>query len=129
MSQVKMYALKKLLDTRRNAMSDVVQACLVKTLALPPEKRFLRFFALEKEDFVFPQDRSENYTILEISMFAGRSTETKKSLIRELFARFEVELGIAPQDLEITIFETPKENWGIRGKPGDELALSYKVES
>ncbi|MFZ5900336.1 hypothetical protein ACUM6F_03305 [Desulforudis sp. DRI-14] len=37
-------------------------------------------------------------------------------------------VGIAPQDLEITIFETPQGNWGIRGKPGDELALNYKVQ-
>lgn len=35
---------------------------------------------------------------------------------------------ISVNDVEITIFETPKENWGIRGLPGDELALNYKVE-
>jgi phenylpyruvate tautomerase PptA (4-oxalocrotonate tautomerase family) len=35
---------------------------------------------------------------------------------------------MVPQDVEITIHESPKENWGIRGKPGDELSLSYKVE-
>ncbi len=57
-----------------------------------------------------------------------RSVETKKSLIRGLFARLESGCGIAPQDVEITIFETPKHNWGIRGAPGDELALDYKVE-
>ena len=31
------------------------------------------------------------------------------------------------QDVEITIFETPKNNWGIRESCEDELALSYKV--
>lgn len=36
-------------------------------------------------------------------------------------------LDISPQDVEVTIFETPKHNWGIRGLPGDELALNYKV--
>ncbi|MEM6432015.1 MAG: tautomerase family protein, partial [Deinococcota bacterium] len=25
-------------------------------------------------------------------------------------------------------FETPKENWGIRGQLGDELSLNYKVD-
>jgi rRNA-processing protein FCF1 len=34
--------------------------------------------------------------------------------------RAQKECGIAPQDLEITIFETPKHNWGFRGLPGDE---------
>jgi phenylpyruvate tautomerase PptA (4-oxalocrotonate tautomerase family) len=61
-------------------------------------------------------------------MFAGRSAQVKKQLIRSLFAKFESELGISPQDLEISIHESPKENWGIRGQPGDELKLPYKVE-
>ncbi|MBC7450817.1 MAG: tautomerase family protein, partial [Cytophagales bacterium] len=56
------------------------------------------------------------------------SIEAKKKLYRLLFQRFEQELGIIPMDLEITIFETPKVNWGIRGKSGDELDLNYKVE-
>ena len=31
-------------------------------------------------------------------------------------------------DIEITIFETPKANWGIRGLPGNELRLNYTVD-
>ncbi|MFW2759274.1 tautomerase family protein, partial [Acinetobacter baumannii] len=27
----------------------------------------------------------------------------------------------------ITIFETPKDNWGIRGKNADELLFIYQV--
>jgi 4-oxalocrotonate tautomerase family enzyme len=61
-------------------------------------------------------------------LFEGRTKETKKELIRTIFRRFEGELKIAPQDVEITLHESPKENWGIRGKPGDELALNYKIE-
>ncbi|OAD23186.1 transglutaminase-like protein [Candidatus Thiomargarita nelsonii] len=37
-------------------------------------------------------------------------------------------MGIEPQDIEITLFETPMSNWGIQGMPGDELALNYKVK-
>jgi len=49
-------------------------------------------------------------------------------LIRLMFERFENRLGIGPVDLEMTIFETPKHNWGFRGLPGDEHALDYKVD-
>ncbi len=75
-----------------------------------------------------PAGRSERYTIIELSMFEGRSVAAKKKLIRLLFERFEAELDVAAQDLEITIFETPKHNWGFRGRPGDEHDLDYKVE-
>jgi phenylpyruvate tautomerase PptA (4-oxalocrotonate tautomerase family) len=61
-------------------------------------------------------------------MFEGRSVEAKKRLIGLLFERMHAQLGIAPQDVEITIFETPRHNWGIRGQAGDELGLEYRVE-
>ena len=62
-------------------------------------------------------------------MFQGRTVATKKALYRDLYARFEHELGIAPQDLEIIVLETPRHDWGIRGLPGDELTdLTYRVD-
>ncbi|HOO91846.1 MAG TPA: tautomerase family protein [Opitutales bacterium] len=129
MSQVKVFGRREHLQGKQQAISDVIQRALVESLGLPADKRFHRFIALDDADFFYPSDRSVAYTILEISMFVGRSKDTKKQLIRALFAGFEKELGIAPNDLEITIFETPRENWGIRGLPGDELVVSYRVET
>ena len=60
-------------------------------------------------------------------MFEGRTIETKKKLVKLLFERLHHELNFAPQDIEITLFETPKHHWGIRGLPGDEITLDYKV--
>ena len=60
-------------------------------------------------------------------MIEGRSIEARKQLIRLLFERVQ-QLGISGQDLEMTIFETPKHNWGFRGLPGDEHQLNYKIE-
>ena len=126
MAQVKIFALRKALESREE-ISNAIHASVMEALAYPLEKRFHRFFPLELEDFVFSSDRTDRYTILEISMFEGRSVEAKKNLIRLLFANLK-SLGIAPNDLEITILETPKYNWGIRGVPGDELVLNYKVD-
>lgn len=128
MAQIKIYGLKNHITACRTQLSDTIHACVVEALQYPPDKRFHRFFLLEPEDFVYPADRSEQYTIIEISMFEGRSDEAKKQLIRVLFARLQSEVGIAPQDVEITIFETPRQNWGIRGQPGDELGLNYRVD-
>ena len=127
MAQVKIFALRSSLNAMRSALSDAIHRSVVDALSYPADKKFHRFISLEPEDFIFPLDRSANYTIIEISMFAGRTTDTKKALIRLLFANIEASCGIKPQDLEITITETPKENWGIRGLPGDELDLNYKV--
>lgn len=128
MSQIKIYGQKSHIEQHRQVLSDTIHACVVEALAYPPDKRFHRFIPLEPENFIYPADRSERYTIIEISMFEGRSAEAKKGLIRLLFARLAAEADIAPNDVEITIFETPRHNWGIRGLPGDELGLNYRVE-
>ena len=128
MAQIKIYGLGTHLSPIRQRLSDAIHACIVEALRYPPDKRAHRFFPLEREDFYSPAGRTERYTILEISMFEGRTVETKKRLLRLLYERLGRACAIGPQDLEITIFETPKHNWGIRGLPGDELALDYRVE-
>ena len=52
------------------------------------------FSRLSPVSFFTRLGRTERYTILEISMFEGRSVEAKKMLIRLLFERFEATLGI-----------------------------------
>lgn len=128
MAQIKIYGHAAQLGVNRRAISDAIHACAMAELGLPADKRFHRFIPLETADFIHPADRSERYTIIEVSLFEGRQVETKKQFIRALFARF-AELGLASaQDLEITLTETPRHNWGIRGLPADELTLNYKVE-
>ena len=128
MSQIKIYGLASTLQTHKAKLSDAIHQALVTALQYPVEKKFQRFFALERADFIFPDDRSNDYLIIEVFMFEGRSTFTKKLLIQTLFQNIQNQCSISTQDVEITIIETPKENWGIRGQCGDELALNYKVD-
>lgn len=128
MPQIKIYGVKEQLNPVKSQLSDVIHTCIVDALSFPADKRAHRFFPLEADDFYYPVGRTPRYTIIEISMFEGRTVETKKHLIRLLFERTEAALGLSPADLEITIIETPKHNWGFRGQPGDEIGLNYKVE-
>ena len=127
MAQIKIYGLAKSLKPIKADLSVVIHTCLQDALGLPENKRFHRFIPLEPDDFYYPRDRTEQYLILEISMFEGRSVEAKKRLLRLLMQRIHVQFKIPLNDIEITIFETPKCNWGIRGMPADELNLSYSI--
>lgn len=128
MAQVKIYGTESSLVKKRESLSKAVHASLMEVFGLPENKLFHRFIMLDEENFKYPADRSSSYTIIELSIFEGRSIETKKQLINLLFKKIKEQAGIKEQDLEITIFETPMSNWGIRGIPGDELALNYKVK-
>lgn len=128
MAQVVVFGLRASVEAHRAALSDAIHDAIMAALDYPPEKRFQRFIGLEPSDFIYPEDRGPNYTIIEISMFEGRSGAAKRMLISELFARIESAAGIPPHSVEITITETPKMNWGIRGRNAADLALDYKVE-
>jgi len=97
MAQIKVYGLGDHLDPIKGRLSDIIHACVVEALQVPPDKRFHRFFPLDASDFFYPPDRTTRYTIIEVSMFEGRSVDAKKRLIRLLFARLKDELDISPQ--------------------------------
>jgi len=128
MAQIKIYGRSTFVSELKKSISDAMHECTVNILGLPQEKRFHRFFELKDEDFVHPDDRSGKYLILEISIISGRSKETKKNYIRGLIMVLNEKCSIPVNDIEITLLENPKENWGIRGMPADELKLNYKVE-
>jgi 4-oxalocrotonate tautomerase family enzyme len=128
MAQVVVYGRRQSLDQRRKVLSEAIHAAIMSALDYPPEKRFQRFIPLDEPDFIYPADRGTDYTIIEISMFEGRTDAAKRALIAELFTRVEAQAGISPHSLEITITETPKVNWGIRGQNATDLTLNYRVE-
>ena len=129
MAQIKIYGTRAHLDRVRDRLSDIIHDAAMAELGLPEDKRFHRFIALEPADFRHPADRGAGYTVIEISMFEGRSAETKKALLHRLMADIAAGLDLPPKAIEITIFETPRANWGIRGQTGDALTLGYKVET
>jgi phenylpyruvate tautomerase PptA (4-oxalocrotonate tautomerase family) len=99
----------------------------MEALQFPADKRAHRFFPMEKEDMLYPEGRSDAYTIIEISMIEGRSIETRKKLIRLLFDNIQNKVGIRHQDIEICIQESSACNWGFRGMHGDEVKLNYNI--
>jgi phenylpyruvate tautomerase PptA (4-oxalocrotonate tautomerase family) len=128
MGQIKIYGLEENLNNIKGKLSDIIHSCVVEAFEYPEDKKFHRFFPMQKENFYYPSGRSEKYIIIEISIFEGRAKETKKKLIRLLFKKIEDRLNIQANDIEVTIFENPLCNWGIRGVPGDELMINYKVK-
>lgn len=124
---IRVYGIKEQLNPIKQALSDVINECMVEALAFPENKRAQRFFPMSKEDYFYPEGRSDAYTVIEISMMAGRSVEAKKKLIHLLFEKIEAAIGVSPIDVEITLYESPASDWGFRGLTGDEAKINYKV--
>lgn len=125
---IRIYGIQEHLNPIKAKLSDVINQCMVEALGFPADKRAHRFFPMAAEDFYYPAGRSAAYTVIEISMMQGRSIAARKALIHWLFRDIEAQLQIKPVDVEITIFESPAENWGFRGMTGDEANLNYSIK-
>jgi phenylpyruvate tautomerase PptA (4-oxalocrotonate tautomerase family) len=129
MPQAKVYGIREHLVPIRAQLSEAINESIASAFKFPRERRLQRFFPMDREDFIYPpHERSERYTIVEISTFEGRSPETLKDLVRQIYTRVTAATGIEPRDLDVIITQQPKHAWGLMGEPGDEIKLTYKVE-
>ena len=83
-------------------------------LKVPEGDRQIRYVEHKPEHFAVPPEKSENYTLVEIVLFPGRTLEAKRQLYQSIVRRFGA-IGIAPTDVFIVLHEPPLDNWGLRG--------------
>jgi phenylpyruvate tautomerase PptA (4-oxalocrotonate tautomerase family) len=113
----------------KNAILDSVHQALVKSLGIPDNDRFQRLYELPFNNFEYPPDRTVNVTIIEITMFKGRSLKAKRTLYHTIVSNLESNPGIEGHDVMIILNEPTLENWGVRGgKPASEVDFDFKID-
>jgi phenylpyruvate tautomerase PptA (4-oxalocrotonate tautomerase family) len=113
---------------QQQQLIDAAHAAMVEALKVPEHDKLIRFVEHRPEHFITPSGTSDNYTLVEISLFPGRSLDAKRKLYQAIIKRFG-ELGIAPNDIRVVLYESPMDNWGIRGGvPASEVDLGFKVD-
>jgi hypothetical protein len=114
--------------TEPAAVIDAVQSVLREALKIPESDRTLRLIEHLPSHFAVPPGRGDRFTLVEITMFSGRSMDAKRTLYQAI-VRNLVPLGVPALDIKITLIETPPENWGLRGgMPASEIDLGFKID-
>ena len=104
---------------------DLVMDSVVESLHLLADDRNIR--VIEHEPHLF-QMKAPYCILIEISMFVGRTKETKKTLYQSIANNLETCGLFKKEQVLVIIYELPLENWGIRGGiPADEIDLGFKV--
>ena len=112
----------------QKAILDGVHNALVECIHIPDHDRRQRLYELDQAHFEH-SGRSRQYTIIEITMFKGRSFDAKKALYKDIVDKLESNPGIPGNDIIIVIHEPPLEDWGIRGgKPASEVDLGFDIK-
>jgi phenylpyruvate tautomerase PptA (4-oxalocrotonate tautomerase family) len=110
------------------AVIGAVQSALREALKIPEWDRTLRLIEQPASHFAVPPGRGEKFTLVEVTMFSGRSMDAKRSLYRAIVRNLAA-LGVPSLDIKIALIETPPENWGLRGgMPASEIDLGFKID-
>ena len=102
-------------EYKKNVL-DVVHEGLIEAFGIEDRDRFQRIVEIPGEDFEIPEGKTEDFLIIELTIFPGRTKEQKKAAISKITADLNNKLNIAPTDVFILINEPPLENWGMAGQ-------------
>ena len=100
----------------KKSIFECIHSALMTSFGIEDWDRFQRIIEIEPDDFETPQGKTDNFMIIELTIFPGRTTEQKKNAIEMITSNLTNTLGIAPTDVFIIINEPPLENWGLGGK-------------
>jgi hypothetical protein len=102
-------------EARLDKVSSAVQNALIGALGIPPEDFFQIVHVLPKSQYrhtpsFLGLDYSDDLIVLEITFISGRPKEKRLGLLKTLNDEVVAAAGISPDDLLITLYETPGEN-------------------
>ena len=112
------------LGSRKERLSSEFHQLMVKTAHTIEHARLI-VFDEKPEAFFQPYNTNGNYAVVEISLFPGRSLETKRSLYHAIADLMEA-YGVKPDNTRIVLYEVPRENWGLRGgQAASDIELGF----
>lgn len=59
--------------------------------------------------------------IVRIETWEGKTEEQKERLIEEVSRCVSDTLDVAVEHVEVVIYDVPKSNWGIKGRPASKV--------
>ena len=115
MPLVKIEIIKgKSLEYKKSVL-DAVHVALENAIQIENWDRFQRLYEIEDDLFERSESKTDKFTMIEITMFPGRTKEQKSKLYKEIVKELNERLGIEPTDIFIVINEPANENWGLAG--------------
>ena len=100
----------------KRTLLDCVHEGLVEAFGIDDDDRYQRICEIDGEDFERPPEKTDGYTLIELTIFPGRTAAQKEHAIRSITSGISESLGVSPKDIAIVMHEPPLENWGFAGR-------------
>ena len=122
--------VNKYSEEQEIALIKAVYSAVLETFKVTPEAINTRVMVHEPHRFSVPINcNPEQYVIVNIDCFSGRSLTTKRNLYHAI-VNYLNELARIPKDhIKIVLRESGRENWGILGGiAGCDIDVGYNIE-
>lgn len=105
------------LDAYRQAIFDALYRAMRETLNVPDDDQFMTISEHDSANFryghAYGVARSTDVIYIQITVFSTRTVEQKKALFRRIAELLGESPGIRPEDVFVTIYDAPTENWSV----------------
>jgi hypothetical protein len=100
------------------AVGRAVHQALMTSLGVPEGDHFQVISRHSADEAVYDPsylgvERTDGIVFLQITMALGRTVELKRALCRAIADQLAADCGVRPQDVFISLVETPYENWSF----------------
>lgn len=99
----------------KRAILHGVRTAITTALEVPDDRVMQRIVESPAEDIDATDVKSDRLTIVEVTMLAGRDTERKVGLYREIIKRLGFEPGIAEHDIVVVVSDPPADCFCLSG--------------
>ncbi len=107
---------------------NAVNRAMIEVLKVPEDSHPVRLNEYAADTFLIPEGCSDSFTLIEATLFTGRTPKTKKAFFQEIVEQLGG-LGVDAEDIRVIIYDVPRENWGLKGgQPASEIDLGFEVE-
>lgn len=127
MALAQVFVFRSLEPGDSDRMLRAVHGALVEVLRVPTDDPTVWLSEEPAACLHQPNRHGPGTTVVQVTMFAGRSLETKHRLHRELAARLEA-AGVPRDDVVAVLVEAPTESWSTGGRPADQTELGFRID-
>lgn len=128
MPLVKIYMAQRS-GTDRAGLATALRQVFQEILGAPAEDGPVMFFELDPSNWHMPAGWPEGKIFVEITLYPGRTRETKERLLAAVAQAVAAALDVPVTYPLITLHEPPLDNWGIRGgKQASQIGVGFKLD-
>lgn len=115
-------------DAEVSALMEALHEAMREALRVPEDDHDIRYQAHLAAHCRVPGGKTEDYLLVMVHMFPGRSLDAKRTLYRAIVERFGA-VGVPASEINILLNAPSLEDFGLRGgQAACDLDLGFKLD-